>query len=246
MKHLIVGCGVVGDATGFMLKYLNEDVFYYDIDTIKLKNRRRLSITSPNIDIVWICTAEWDIDKALQTCVGTDKLVVIRSTLQPGQTMGFGQKYHIASIAHCPEFLRAASARIDAITPDRIVIGAILPSVYEKLKFLEKLGFVYYTYPNVSEMIKLVANAYLSNQVSFWNEMRIICRSHLLEPEPIINVVKKDKRIGKYGTYNKGAFKGFCLPKDLDQLIKTAERSGCNPRLLKAIKEVNEYIKVIR
>ncbi len=245
MKHLIVGCGIVGDATGWMLEHLGEHVAYTDINKTKLTNR--ISIYNiQTIDIIWICTAEWDVENAIKNYAGTDKIVVIRSTLQPGQTMGFGQKYHIANIAHCPEFLRAASAHIDAITPDRIVVGASLPSVYDKMKFLEKLGTVYYTYPDVSEMIKLVANAHLATLISFWNEVRLICGSHLIEPEFVIDVVSKDKRIAKYGTSKRGSFSGFCLPKDLDQLISAAARSGTTARILKAVRELNEYYKGLR
>lgn len=246
MKHLIIGTGVIGDATGYMLEHLGENVFYYDIEPSKLIGRKTLSDVT-KIDIIWITTAEWDIDKAIAPFAGTDKIVIIRSTTQPGQTMGFGQKYHITNIAHYPEFLREKSARIDAITPDRVVVGVGNLSLQPKLRFLEKLGEVYWVHPNESEMIKLVANAHLSTLISFWNEIRLICNGELLNPERIIEIVKKDKRISKYGTHKLGAFKGFCLPKDLDQLILVARKRGSTTSwLLKAVKEVNEYIKVIR
>ena len=245
MKHLIVGVGIVGDATGYMLKYLKQDVVYYDIDDNKLKGRKVCYIES-EIDVIWICTAEWDIDSAIKPYAGTDKIVVIRSTTKPGETVAYGKKYHIKNIAHIPEFLRANSARLDAITPDRVVIGASVPSIYEKLCFLNELGYTYYTYPNVSEMIKLVANAYLSTQISFWNEIRLICEAHLLEPQQVIEAVKKDKRISEYGTHNLGAFGGFCLPKDLKQLIFAAKQSGCGTWILQAVEMVNGYVKRLR
>jgi len=242
MNHLVIGVGVVGDATGHMLKYLDQEVYYLDI-----KPEKCTPYNIIEIDIIWICTAEWDIDAAIKEFVGTDKIVIIRSTTQPGQTMGFGQKYNIKKIAHMPEFLRAKSARIDAITPDRVVVGVGDLSIQPKLRFLEKLSDkVYWVHPNESEMIKLVANAHLSTLISFWNEIRLICSAHLLNPERIIEVVKKDKRISNYGTRKLGAFKGFCLPKDLDQLIFTAKTSGFFPNLLKAVKKINEYMKVLR
>ena len=245
MKHLIVGCGVVGDATGFMLESLGEWVAYKDIDSEKLTGR--ISIYNmKTINIIWICTSEWDVDAAIKEFAGTDKIVIIRSTLQPGQTIHFGQKYKIENITHYPEFLRAKSARMDAITPDRIVVGVGSLLIQPKLIFLEKLGDVFWVHPNESELIKLVANAYLSTQISFWNEIRLICRSQLLNPDRIIEVAKRDKRINAYGTHALGAFEGFCLPKDLDQLIKVAQQHGGKAWILKAVRQLNEYYKVIR
>ena len=138
---------------------------------------------------------------------------------------------------------------MDAITPDRVVIGVGNLSIQPKLRFLEGLNKngVFWVHPNESEMIKLVANAYLSTQISFWNEIRLICIGHLLNPERIIEVVKKDKRISDYGTHKLGAFEGFCLPKDLDQLIQAAQMSGAPASwILKAVKRINEYMKVLR
>lgn len=245
MKHLIVGCGVVGDATGYMLEHLNEWVAYEDIDSEKLMGRQTIH-NLQTIDIIWICTTEYDVDRALEEYAGTDKIVIIRSTLQPGQTMHFGEKHHIKNIAHCPEFLRAKSARIDAITPDRVVVGVGNLSLQPKLRFLEKLGEVFWVHPNESEMIKLVANAHLSTLISFWNEIRLICRAHLLNPDRVVEVVRKDKRISQYGTHALGAFKGFCLPKDLDQLIHAAQKGNGVAWILKAVRQLNEYYKGLR
>jgi len=55
-----------------------------------------------------------------------------------------------------------------------------------------------------------------------------------------------DERIGKYGTVHGKAFGGKCLPKDLKAFIKFSESLGYEPRLLKAVEEVNETIKADR
>jgi UDPglucose 6-dehydrogenase len=52
-----------------------------------------------------------------------------------------------------------------------------------------------------------------------------------------------DRRIGKYGTIHGKAFGGKCLPKDLEAFISFCEDLGYEPKLLKAVWEINERIK---
>ena len=53
-----------------------------------------------------------------------------------------------------------------------------------------------------------------------------------------------DTRIGKYGTATGRAFGGKCLPKDLEALVGFCEELRLEAKLLKAVMEVNERIRV--
>ena len=67
MKHLIIGSGTVGVATGFYLESIGEEVIFNDKDKTKLK---KLSVNGHNTssdinvdcDIFWVCTHENAVD----------------------------------------------------------------------------------------------------------------------------------------------------------------------------------------
>lgn len=244
MKHLIIGCGVVGDATGHMLESIGEDVYYSDIDINKLQGKKTLLEVRPfpDIGIYWICTAEWNTEEVCSELDSTYKIVVIRSTVPPRFTDEMQKKYDIQHIAHCPEFLRANFARQDTMNPDRIVIGT---RDMETLKILWKIfrkltaNGILTTTPTESSLIKLMSNAYLSTQISFWNEIDKICKEYSVCTKTVVEGCKGDHRIGYYGTDpTKGKFGGFCLPKDLITLIKVSKKH----KLLKAVKKVNDEL----
>ena len=96
-----------------------------------------------------------------------------------------------------------------------------------------------------AELIKYMENAWGATKVIFANEMRDICEAigaswHKVREgwiddprvEPMHTAVFKDKR----------GFGGKCFPKDTIALLKTAEKYGVKPRILKATIDSNaEY-----
>lgn len=246
MKHLIIGAGVVGDATGYILESFGEDVWYYDIDESKTEYRHSATIHDTDFDIYWVCTAEWNTEDVVKELSGTDRIVVIRSTTPPGTVDALGQEYAIQHIAHVPEFLRERNARQDALNPDRIVIGttdaysfSIVHFVMSKLRKETEVPILLVS-PRESEMIKLVSNAYLSTQISFWNEIRNVCRSMSINPKVVTRGVGLDSRVSSYGRGRFGKFGGFCLPKDLKTLITIAKMKKCRAILLDSVEKVND------
>ena len=167
MNHLIIGTGVVGDATGFILEELGERVWYYDIDEKKVEYRKQATIYDTDFDVYWVCTAEWNVEDVIKELTGTMKIVVVRSTTPPGTVDSLGKEYAIQHMAHVPEFLRERYARQDALHPDRVVIGtedalsfSILNDLFGKLKPIGQIPILLVS-PRESEMIKLVSNGYL-------------------------------------------------------------------------------------
>ena len=78
MKHLIIGSGTVGIATGTWLKANDEEVYYNDIDAKLLKKIKNNghnvvdNIKTISVDVYWICTAEWDVETVVKNLRGTD------------------------------------------------------------------------------------------------------------------------------------------------------------------------------
>jgi UDPglucose 6-dehydrogenase len=190
-------------------------------------------------------------------------LVVIKSTLVPMTTekvlipilRRFSGKQIGPEIGVCvnPEFLTEfhhswaddPSFAKDFFNEERVVIGEfdkksgdILQALYEPLKIP-----IIRTDLKTAEMIKYACNCALASRISYWNEIYYICQRLGIDSDLVARVAAMDRRIGKYGTIHGKAFGGKCLPKDLEAFISFCEELGYEPKLLKAVWEINERIK---
>jgi UDPglucose 6-dehydrogenase len=205
------------------------------------------------------------VTKDLASCLKNKKeyhVVVIKSTVVPGTTENViipvleksGKKIG-PDIGVCvnPEFLTEIHGswtddetfKRDFFKPSRVVIGEFdkkSGSAVEKLYRGLKAPIVR-TDLKTAEMIKYACNCALASRISYWNEIYYVCQKLEIDSDLVAKVAAMDPRIGEYGTVHGKAFGGKCLPKDLDAFITFAEEQGYEPRLLKAIKEINEKIK---
>lgn len=221
------------------MNYLGHRIFIYD----PFKGFNEIKV---DVDVVFICVDEFNLDNAVQTLVDHDVkgLFVIRSTVPIGTTRRLMDK-HKRHICHNPEFLRQATAFEDVLNPDRIVIGKCCDVHGEFLRNLyAPLGKpIFVTTPEVSEVVKLVSNAYLSMLISFWNEIYMLVKKLGLDIKEVAEIVCADRRMSRYGTLKFGEpFGGKCLPKDLNHLIDAFHKMQLTPVLLYAVKKVNEEI----
>jgi UDPglucose 6-dehydrogenase len=184
-------------------------------------------------------------------------VVAIRSTVLPSVTSlriipllerysklrageGFG-------VCMNPEFLRQASALSDFLKPCRIIIGELdkhSGDVLEKLYSPFKAPMIR-TDLDVAEMIKYVANVFLTTKISFFNEVHLLCKRFKLDPVIVAEAVALDPRIGNYGICGGQPFEGKCLPKDLEAFINFLKSKGINPKIFDAVLEINtEFMKM--
>lgn len=181
-------------------------------------------------------------------------LVVIRSTVLPSTTrtkviplleeVSNSKVGYDYGVCVNPEFLRQAYALQDFLNPYRILIGESdkrSGDTLEKLYSAFKKPIIR-TDLDTAEMIKHVANSFLATKISFFNEVYMICNELGLDSDFIAKVVAMDNRIGTYGIHGGHPFEGSCLPKDLEALINFIESKKLNPKILKAIRYVNEQI----
>ncbi|MBI5814697.1 MAG: UDP-glucose/GDP-mannose dehydrogenase family protein [Nitrospinae bacterium] len=177
------------------------------------------------------------------------KVIVNKSTVPVGtgdlvrrvinESKSNGQEFDVVSN---PEFLREGSAIADALSPDRIVIGA--PTKQVALKLLE----LYYTLgapvlvtdvPS-AELIKYASNAFLALKISFINEISDICETVGANVKDVAKGVGADRRIG-HEFLNAGlGFGGSCFPKDVMSLLYTAGKLGTPFGMLKEVLSVND------
>lgn len=217
------------------------------------------------IDLSYLESAAENLATSLRDRQGYH-LVVVKSTVVPTTTenvlipilrMRSGKEVG-SEIGVCvnPEFLTEihrswtdeTSFVRDFFSEEKIVIGEFdrrsgdtLQALYEPLKVP-----IIKTDLRTAEMIKYASNCALASRISYWNEIFYICQRLGIDSNLVASVVGMDKRIGKYGTIHGKAFGGKCLPKDLEAFIGFAEELGYEPELLKAVKEINDRIKLER
>lgn len=140
-----------------------------------------------------------------------------------------------------PEFLREGSAVQDALAPDRIVIGA--PSKHVAVKLLELYATLgrpmLITDVHSAEMIKYASNAFLATKISFINVIANICEASGANVDDVARGMGFDPRIAPDFLSAGLGFGGSCFPKDVESLIHTAAKFGCEFSLLKAVIEIN-------
>ncbi|WP_022959110.1 UDP-glucose dehydrogenase family protein [Spongiibacter tropicus] len=147
-----------------------------------------------------------------------------------------------------PEFLKEGAAVADCQRPDRIVIGTDNPKVEEKMRELyapfnrnhEKLIVMDV---RSAELTKYAANCMLATKISFMNEIANLAERLGADVEKVRQGIGSDPRIGYHFIYPGCGYGGSCFPKDVQALVRTAEKVGYVPELLRSVESVNRRQK---
>jgi UDPglucose 6-dehydrogenase len=149
-----------------------------------------------------------------------------------------------------PEFLKEGAAIDDFMKPDRVVIGCdnvrtaeIMKELYDP--FMRKQNRMIVMDIRSAEMTKYAANAMLATRISFMNQIAGLCELMGADVKAVREGIGSDSRIGYDFLFPGPGYGGSCFPKDVKALIKTAEESGYDFLLLKAVEEVNELQKEV-
>lgn len=257
----IIGFGIVGQAVAY--GFSNYDIHTYD----KYQSTEDLPSVVKNSEFIFICLPtpiksdesgidlsiiEDNIREIVKYTDGTDKIIIIKSTVVPGTTAAFALKYPKSHFCFNPEFLREASFLQDFVNADRIVIGTDNDKVFCYVSALYQSIMpstpIYNTDPTSAEMVKYMANCLLSTKVIFANEMYDICQSLGIKYEEVKKMVVADKRIEDTHldvTTNRG-FGGKCFPKDLLALRALAKSKKVDTSVLDTVWKKNLAIRKIR
>lgn len=257
----IVGHGFVGQAVEY--GFSNHKIHIYD----KYKNTESLEEVVGESDFIFVCLPtpikedETGIDLSImdETVAkidkytdGTDKIIIIKSTVVPGTTQKYIDKYSGSQFCFNPEFLREASFLQDFVAADRIVIGAVDRGVLDKISALYKqtlpLSPIYKTDPTSAEMVKYMANCFLAAKVTFANEMFEICEKLGIDYSEVKEMVVADRRIadGHLDITAERGFGGKCFPKDLLALRAMAKKLGVDTKILDSVWAKNLKIRKVR
>lgn len=262
----IIGYGIVGQALayGFSQPDIKDkyQIKYYD----KYKDTKPLKQVIEESEFIFICLPtpmkedesgidlsiiEDSIKEITKLTNKTDKIIVIKSTIIPGTTASLSKKFPETHFAFNPEFLTEANYLEDFLNADRTIIGANDDLTSRRVIAFYRQRFptmkIFQTDSTTAEMVKYMANAYLSTKVIFANEMYSICQALGIKYEEVKSMAVADHRIFDSHldiTTQKG-FGGKCFPKDIVALIGRAKDLNVEPKLLETVWSINKKIRKV-
>lgn len=204
-------------------------------------------------------SAVWSVADRLGEIIGTapvptgSKIVVVKSTVPVGTNRKVLERILAkgckgVDVASNPEFLKEGAALEDFQKPDRVVVGVRRPEVADILHQLyspflrTERPFLVMT-PESAEMTKYVANALLATKISFINQMALLCDKLGADVNDVRRGIGHDQRIGFQFLHPGPGYGGSCFPKDVREIIATANRAGVDLAVMKAVDAANEAQK---
>jgi UDPglucose 6-dehydrogenase len=250
MKLGILGLGIVGKA--------NRDGFLslgHEVVGIDLQNINKFD-TLFDTDIIFIClptngkkdldNIEKYINRLSQNYKG---VVVIRSTVPPGFTDKVKKIYTDLKICMSPEFLKERSSLNDFMNEmNLLVIGTKDKEIFDVVKQAHKHlpQKVNMTSETEAELIKYYANVFAGVRVVFANIMFEICQKFNVDYHVVKQSYVDTKNVtDKYLDVNDNlrGYDGKCIPKDIEQIIKTMKEKDINFSMIETIKKDNDKLK---
>jgi UDPglucose 6-dehydrogenase len=183
--------------------------------------------------------------------VGKGKVVVIKSTVIPGTTRRYEEKYPGVPFAFNPEFLTESNYLQDFIKADRIVIGAENNWIGQKIIGLYRTCFpathILRMSSTAAEIVKYQCNVLLAAKVGISNVFYDICQKEGVNYTDVKRAVALDARIGESHlevTTERG-FGGKCFPKDLGAIIGQCRELDVDCKLLEELFAYNLRIRKV-
>jgi UDPglucose 6-dehydrogenase len=205
--------------------------------------------TPPAADGSVDLSALWAVVDGLAPHLPPEAIVVLKSTVPVGTNTAVAARLRALTgrecdVANNPEFLKEGTAIEDFMKPDRVVIGARRPEVFELLNdlyapYLRTDKPLLTMSPESAEMTKYVANALLATKISFINEVANVCERAGADINDVRRGIGHDSRIGFAFLFPGAGYGGSCFPKDVQALAATARQHRVDPRILMAVHEVN-------
>ena len=260
----IIGQGFVGNAVYQKFSSFYE-VFTYDLD--KDKCNSSLSDVIFKCETIFVCVPtpmkkDGSCDTSIiESILGevdllvdnieAKRTIIIKSTIPPGTTARFNNRYESLSIVFNPEFLTERNAVADFENQDRIIIGGPRPTTTEVKTIFSKVfpkAHIIKTDSTHAEMVKYTTNTFLATKISFANEIYQLCGKLNIDYDKVIEYATLDDRLGDShwgvpGHDGDLGFGGHCFPKDLAALLYLSRKYDTTNNVLCATQETNNNVR---
>jgi len=203
------------------------------------------ALASGESDLSYLKAASEEVARAMNSY----KLIVNKSTVPVGSHRVVAEwmsqhTKHPFDVASNPEFLKEGTAVEDFLRPDRVVIGTDKESVYKKMvelysPFVRQGNPILWMDALSAEITKYACNSFLAARISFMNELAVLCDRIGGDVELVRKGMITDERIGKHFLYPGVGYGGSCFPKDVQALLKTAEKHDTPMGIIAAAEEAN-------
>lgn len=221
---------------------VNSDVIFLSVPTPSNVNG------SMNVDIVNGVLSEINN-------IGTDGVILLRSTVIPGTTRKLQEMYSNLKIVFNPEFLTERSANFDFINQSRFILGGKghkfdgvkdVSDLYRE-RFGHSISIIETNY-ETAELVKYMTNTFFATKISFLNDMKLLADKCGVVWEDAMEGFVRDGRVGHShlnvpGHDGKYGFGGSCFPKDIQALINFSEKMGVDMSVLKGAWKTNLKVR---
>jgi len=168
----------------------------------------------------------------------------IEETVWPAARAAAGEAAAGLAIAVNPEFMREGTSLKDFAEPPMTLVGTADagPAVLLEDLYSSVQGPFVRTSIRTAEMAKYVSNTYHALKVCFANEIGDACEALGADPQEVIDVFLRDRKLNVSAAYLRPgfAFGGSCLPKDVRALVWAARSHDVSAPLLSSIIPSNE------
>lgn len=263
----IIGKGFVGSAVAHGFSHQTSygaSIKIYDVNPERSQNSLEETVNESDFIFLSVPTpsdAKGNMDLSIVenalneiSIVNKNKsnIVLLRSTVVPGTTKIFQDKFPNIRFVFNPEFLTERSAAFDFINQTRVILGgdSKYTSQVKKL-YQDRFGSflpVIETNFQTAELIKYMNNLFFATKVSFLNEMKLLADKINVDWDKAVEGFVLDGRIGHShlsvpGPDGRFGFGGSCFPKDIQALISFAKEYDINMNVLEGAWETNLKVR---
>jgi len=247
----VMGLGTVGLPTATCFQNAGCEVTGYDISPIAIKNAKSLVATNDISQIpqdteafvICVSTTQMSgkpiVSNIYDACTKVSqrfdpRLISIESTVSVGTCRNIHKSIlkGQVNLAHVPHRYWPEDPQRHGVTQLRVSGAVDIQSSIEARKFYGSIGvpLVDVEPIEIAEMAKIVENAYRYVQISFAEELKLICDRNKINFNTLRNACNSKWNIEIPEARN--GIGGTCLPKDIRYLIDAARSRDFEPDVL--------------